>query len=162
KSKSCKAVNAARHSMMSAGRDASLAVRQGDTNVLHHSLIFMVEDVAVQDKIPNVPLISAARDRVITRLDEKRVTPDTFEVGVLRIVGLAVDADVHAGGIADRHDLERVDVDMKGMSDRRIGAGGDVPFVRRAQHERAVDAVRIVRLSVHLELQAIADVDLQF
>ena len=41
---------------------------QGDTDVLHHPLVLMVQDVAVQHKVTNVALITGADDqRILAR-----------------------------------------------------------------------------------------------
>lgn len=37
--------------------DASLAIGQADADILHHALVFMIQNMAVQDKIADVTLI---------------------------------------------------------------------------------------------------------
>jgi len=63
------------------------------------------------------------------------------------IVDRAGGADIPAAGIGDRHDLERIDVDMEGMADE---AGLQRPFVDAAEPEYAVDPVRVVWLRFEL------------
>lgn len=41
------------------------AIRQGNADVLHHSLVFMVQDVAVQYKVTDVALITGAHDQCV-------------------------------------------------------------------------------------------------
>jgi hypothetical protein len=48
------------HSVLVAG--PSGAVGQGYPNVLHHTLVFMVEDVTVKDKIANIPTITGTQN----------------------------------------------------------------------------------------------------
>jgi hypothetical protein len=74
---------------------SAMSIRQRDPDVLHHPLIFMIEDVAMQNEVADVALITRAYDdRVHPRwpalwgnvLDEERVLPYAFESGVLRVI----------------------------------------------------------------------------
>ena len=49
---------------MMAGGYASATVRQLDADILHHALILMIEDVAVQDEVADIAPIAAAQDKV--------------------------------------------------------------------------------------------------
>ena len=66
---------------------SAMSIRQRDPDVLHHPLIFMIEDVAMQNEVADVALITRAYDdRVHPRwpalwgnvLDEERVLPKIF------------------------------------------------------------------------------------
>lgn len=41
-----------------AGNGAAMAVRQGDPDVLHHPLVLMIENVAMQDELADVALVA--------------------------------------------------------------------------------------------------------
>lgn len=78
--------------VMMAGNGATLAVRQGDPDVLHHALVLMIEDVAMQNELADIALVVRPHgDRVARRrigagiLDPQRVLPDIFQAWILRI-----------------------------------------------------------------------------
>src|SRR5260221_4525185 len=75
---------------------ASLAVRERDADVLHHSLVLVVEDVAVQDVGADVALVARTHDQRVLPgrlapevLQPQRVLPDALQARVLRIHGAA-------------------------------------------------------------------------
>lgn len=95
--------------LMMAGNGATLAVRQGDPDVLHHALVLMIEDVAMQNELADIALVVRPHgDRVARRrigagiLDPQRVLPDIFQAWILRIAVVigAKRADIVAGRIA--------------------------------------------------------------
>jgi hypothetical protein len=85
----------ARSSSVMPGRDAARSVRNSHPDVLHHSLVFVIQDKTVKDEIADIPAIARAGDDRVAGLDEQRVAPRLIQVGVLRIVRLVVDAHVH-------------------------------------------------------------------
>src|SRR5271165_5717160 len=109
--------------MMAHGRESALSIRQRDPDVLHHPLIFVIEDVAMQDKFADVTLITRSSNHVVSRLYENRVFPNALKAGVLRIVRLSVDAHILALGIEDRLDLERVHMNVERVARWGIGPG---------------------------------------
>src|ERR1700737_536383 len=153
--------------LMMAWGDARGAIRNPDFHVLHHALIFMVEDVTVQDKLADVALIARANldgvhrgcklAREITRtcdqiLYPERVLPYVFQARILRIgaagiVDGAGQAHVFPARIGDGNDLDAIAVGGERMADE---TGLQRPFVDPAELQHPVDPLGIVRLRVEL------------
>src|SRR5215218_1604562 len=91
------------------------APRQDDRDVLHHALVLMVEDMAVEHELADIALVAGAHLQRIALLDPYRVLPHALEAAILRVgPGERVEtADVAPLGIEDRDDLERIDVDVE-------------------------------------------------
>ena len=134
------------------------AIRDANLDVLHHALILMVENAAMQHILANAddePVIvcrwilqhwiAAELITVEIGLDEDRVVPDALEAGELIIVvacaGRTGLTDIFPGRVKDCDDLERIDMDMKGMTD---AVRTQLPLLRPAQYQGAIDTVGIV------------------
>ena len=71
-----------------------------DPDPLHHALVFVVQEVAVHDKIAYVTLVAASDDGVLAGGHEHDVFPDGWTDLTVTVF----------------HDLEGVDVDVVGMA----------------------------------------------
>lgn len=112
--------------LVMAGNGAAMAVRQGDPDVLHHPLVLMIENVAMQDELADVALVARPHGNRVTRrgvgagiLNPQRVLPDILQSRILRVAVIigTKGADIIAGRIDDLDDLERIDMDMERMAD---------------------------------------------
>src|SRR3954470_1201452 len=79
--------------------DAALSVGNADGDILHHALVLMVEDVAVQDELADIALVPRPDDDLANAgrgvgqprrrgdqaLDPERILPDALQTGILRI-----------------------------------------------------------------------------
>jgi hypothetical protein len=95
------------------------AVRQGNADVLHHPLVFMVQDVAVQHEVADVALITGATSVYWpgglpggTRFSPIAYLPYALQRAVLRVgcvnrIHGIRGADVFSVGIRNLGDLER-------------------------------------------------------
>lgn len=133
--------------MMSVKRRAG-GVYGRDPYILHHALIFMVEDVAVQDEFADIALVFRPDANAVWRLvriallcDKKRILPRPFEAGIDRCIAGIVCTDIIAKAIKNFDDLEGVDVDMERMvGQKRL----ELPVLYGAKRQSAVYSVRVV------------------
>src|SRR5262245_43034401 len=140
------------------GRHDVGLIRHHDADILHHPLVLMIEDVAMEDKVADVASIACANhDLIAAGLDEYRVLPDAFQVRVLRVASLAGAADVGPRRIEDLHDLERIDVNVEWVPHR---GAGQRPLVDSTQGQSVIDTGRKIRLGADDECRAGDDLHL--
>jgi hypothetical protein len=131
---------------------------QSDPNVLHHPLIFVIKDVAMQHEVADVAAIAGTHHHGVLALlciwrhgvfDPQRVFPHALEGTILGVnaassIILGVGgADIPTRGIKDAHNLERVDMDVEGMA---ANGGVQSPFIGTAELQFPIDAVMLIRL----------------
>ena len=122
--------------------------RRHDPQVLHHALVPVLDDMAMQHEISNEALVACSQHRLIAALQRHAVAPLAAKARVVRIVCRAFGVDdVQAISVADRNldDLERVDMDVKRVADE---AGLQCPLPHPAERQDAVDRGRIVGFSL--------------
>lgn len=144
--------------MTVAGR-AAVTVRNADADVLHHALVLVIEDVAMQHELADVALVAGAHIHLITlavirrcciayrALDEQSVLPDPLEAGVLLVILIGRvygtrQRQVTAIGADDLLDLKRIDVDMERVTGQsRL----QLPGFRSAERQLTIDHIGRVR-----------------
>ena len=119
---------------MVANRVSSHSIWKADADVLHHALVFMVKDVAMQNIFADISLIAGANDdgvksfwwriRRYQALNPKGIFPNAFQTRILRvhlaasIIDRAGRTDILAIGVEDFDDLERIHMDVEWMADK--------------------------------------------
>ena len=126
--------------------------RQYDFHILHHAYVFVGENVAVQYKFTDVPLVTRAildfnaLRRVFSvrvSLHEDRVFPYAFHTLIfarLSVIFFLGDFIFHAD------DLERIHMDVEGMRQSRRRK---TPRLGSTQDQGLIDPRRFIRLTVH-------------
>ena len=123
-----------------------------DTDMLHHAEIAVDDDMAVKHRIANEALVARAHDDGGATLKVDSVEPLAGKTGVNGVEARACRVNhILALGIADRHDLEWIDVDMEGV-DAALGRNGKLPFLDPSQREMAIDPLMVEFASVGEEL----------
>jgi hypothetical protein len=116
---------------------------------LHHPLVFVIEDVAVKHELTDVPLVSGPDNDLVALFCEYRVSKHSNLIAVLPVIiwlGALSSLDNRLPlRIQDPLDLERIDVNMKGMIDR---GGHEGPLIHVVESEGPVDAIRVEGLVI--------------
>ena len=114
-----------------------------DPDVLHHPQIAVEHDMAVEHGIADEALVARAHDDGDAGLKSDGVEPLSGKPRKIRVeTGTGRVDHFFAFGIADRNDLERIDVDMKGVPPP-LDRDADAPFLDTSQRKRVVDPIVI-------------------
>lgn len=109
---------------MAASEGTALAVWQADADVLHHALVFVIEDVAVQHVFPDIALVASAHHNCVDAfriglgrdqtLNPERIFPNPLQPRILRvrratsIIDGPCEADIPAVRVENLDDLEGI------------------------------------------------------
>jgi hypothetical protein len=137
--------------------------RRPYSQVLHHALVSVLDNMAMQHEISDEPFVARSQHRLIAALQRHAVAPLTGKARIVRIAPRASGVDdVQVIGVPDRDDLERVDMDVEirkarpaGLEPATLGLEGCVPVPELAAFQQvartatrtchAVDRPRVSR-----------------